>query len=186
MVRRIVFPLTLPLIPRTFLQRRAPLCWMPTCGDIRYFHHNECIIIWTNVPRKIFILIIKQLDAQNFCSTVSLFHSSTCFEHHVLIIRRSKLYYTSSGIITLCRWPSGAQVESPLNLSGAQVESCLNLSCAQVESSLNLSGAQVESSLNLSGAQVESSLNLSCAQVESSLNLCTGRPPTGVTIPDAE
>jgi hypothetical protein len=29
----------------------------------------------------------------------------------VLIIRRSKLYYTASGIVTLCRWPSGAQVE---------------------------------------------------------------------------
>ena len=26
----------------------------------------------------------------------------------VLIIRRSKLYYTASGVITLCRWPSGA------------------------------------------------------------------------------
>ena len=25
---------------------------------------------------------------------------STCFEHYVLIIRRSKLYYTASGIIT--------------------------------------------------------------------------------------
>jgi len=29
----------------------------------------------------------------------------------VLIIRRSKFYYTASGIVTLCRWPSGAQVE---------------------------------------------------------------------------
>jgi len=38
------------------------------------------------------------------------------------------LYYTASGIITLCRWPSGAQVER---------------------------------------------------------GLCTGRPPTGVMIPDA-
>jgi len=28
----------------------------------------------------------------------------------VLIIRRSKLYYTVSGIVTLCRWPSGAHV----------------------------------------------------------------------------
>jgi len=43
------------------------------------------------------------------CFTVSLFHASTCFEHHVLIVRRSKLYYTASGIITLCRWPSRAQ-----------------------------------------------------------------------------
>ena len=31
---------------------------------------------------------------------ISLFHASTCFEHHVLIIRRSKLHYTASGIIT--------------------------------------------------------------------------------------
>jgi hypothetical protein len=28
----------------------------------------------------------------------------------VLIIRRSKMYYTASDIITLCRWPSGAPV----------------------------------------------------------------------------
>ena len=35
-----------------------------------------------------------------FCFTVSLFHASTCFEHHVLIIRRSKLCYTASGVVT--------------------------------------------------------------------------------------
>ena len=34
------------------------------------------------------------------CFTISLFHAATCSEHHVLIIRRSKLYYTASGIIT--------------------------------------------------------------------------------------
>ena len=34
------------------------------------------------------------------CFTISLFHASACFEHHVLIVRRSKLYYTASGIIT--------------------------------------------------------------------------------------
>jgi len=45
-------------------------------------------------------LVINQLDTQNFCFTISLFHASTCFEHHVLIIRRSELYYTASGIIT--------------------------------------------------------------------------------------
>jgi hypothetical protein len=48
----------------------------------------------------VFILVINQLDAQNFFFTISLFHSSTCFEHHALIVRRSKLYYTASGIIT--------------------------------------------------------------------------------------
>ena len=34
------------------------------------------------------------------CFTISLFHACTCFEHHILIVRRSKLYYTASGIIT--------------------------------------------------------------------------------------
>ena len=34
------------------------------------------------------------------CFIISSFHASTCFEHHVLIVRRSKLYYTASGIIT--------------------------------------------------------------------------------------
>ena len=34
------------------------------------------------------------------CFTVSLFHACTYFEHHVLIVRRSKLHYAASGIIT--------------------------------------------------------------------------------------
>ena len=37
------------------------------------------------------------------CFTVSLFHASTCFEHHVLIVRRSELYCTASGITTLSK-----------------------------------------------------------------------------------
>ena len=41
-------------------------------------------------------LNINQLDALNFI--LSLLHASTCFKH-VLIVR-SKLYYTASGIIT--------------------------------------------------------------------------------------
>jgi len=52
------------------------------------------------VHLSIFISVFNQLDAQNFCFTISLFHTSTCFEHHVLIIWRSKLHYTASGIIT--------------------------------------------------------------------------------------
>ena len=31
---------------------------------------------------------------------ISLLYASTCFEHYVLIIRRSKLYFTSYGIIS--------------------------------------------------------------------------------------
>jgi len=33
-------------------------------------------------------------------SVINLLYVSTCFEHYVLIIRRSKLYYTTSGIVT--------------------------------------------------------------------------------------
>ena len=47
-----------------------------------------------------YISVINQLDAHNFCFTIILFHASTCFEHHVLIIKRSKLHYTASGVIT--------------------------------------------------------------------------------------
>ena len=32
----------------------------------------------------VFISVINQLDAQNFCFTISLFHASTCFEHMCL------------------------------------------------------------------------------------------------------
>jgi len=33
------------------------------------------------VHLSIYILVINQLDAQNFCFTISLFHASTCFEN---------------------------------------------------------------------------------------------------------
>jgi len=42
----------------------------------------------------------------------------------VLIIRRSKLYYAASGIVTHCRWPSGAQVERRLFAQPVQASAC--------------------------------------------------------------
>jgi len=33
------------------------------------------------VHLSILISVINQLDAQNFCFTIRLFHASTCFEH---------------------------------------------------------------------------------------------------------
>ena len=53
----------------------------------------------------LFISVINQIDEQNFCFTIRLFHASTCFKHHVLIIR-SKLHYTASGITT----PTGGRL----------------------------------------------------------------------------
>ena len=58
----------------------------------------------------VFILVNNQLDALNFI--MSLFQASTCFEQHVPIVRRSKLYYTASGIITHI---GGRPVHSPLS-----------------------------------------------------------------------
>ena len=46
------------------------------------------------------ILVLNQLNAQKTCFIISLLYASTCFEHYVLIIKRSKLYYTAYGIIT--------------------------------------------------------------------------------------
>ena len=34
----------------------------------------------SNTYCTVFISVINQLDAQNFCFTISLFHTSTCFE----------------------------------------------------------------------------------------------------------
>ena len=58
------------------------------------------------------------------CFTISLFHASTCFEHHVLIVRRSKLYYIASGIITL-KQVSGDDTRGSQNLFYNKFISCL-------------------------------------------------------------
>ena len=62
----------------------------------RLFHHAascnwmECFF---------FISVINQHDAQNFCFTNKFISCLYMFRAHVLIMRRSKLHYTASGII---------------------------------------------------------------------------------------
>ena len=56
------------------------------------------------------ILAIDQLNAQILVFLISLLYSSTCFEHCCAHHQMVKLYCTASGIVTLCRWPSGAPV----------------------------------------------------------------------------
>jgi len=65
---------------------------------------NYCIaptffIYFADRASQYIYLNINQPDALNFI--MGLFHASTCFEHCVPIVRRSKFYYTASGIITL-------------------------------------------------------------------------------------
>ena len=59
---------------------------------------NSAVLLTVHIS--IFIPVINQLDAQNFCFTVSYISCLYMFRAHVLIIRRSKLHYTASGIVT--------------------------------------------------------------------------------------
>jgi hypothetical protein len=65
------------------------------------FHFIFC---WPCISSQ--ILVNNQPDAL-FRVFIYSFHPSTCFEHHVLIIRRSNCINTSSGIISLCKWLLG-------------------------------------------------------------------------------
>ena len=50
-------------------------------------------------------------DAQFLYSIIRLLQSSTCFEERCAHHQEVKCINTASGIVTLCRWPSGMQVE---------------------------------------------------------------------------
>ena len=56
-------------------------------------------------------LVNDQLDAQLSYFIIRLLQPSTCSSNVVLIIRKSNCTNTVSGIVTLCKWPSGMQVE---------------------------------------------------------------------------
>jgi len=62
---------------------------------------SPCIWIVCNFVKLvcIFISVINQLDAQNFCFTISLFHASTCFKHMCLKNVKQK-FCASSWLIT--------------------------------------------------------------------------------------
>jgi len=48
------------------------------CTQVEVFFFFDVLL---TVHLSIFISVINQHDAQNFCFTTSLFHASTCFEH---------------------------------------------------------------------------------------------------------
>jgi len=64
-------------------------------------------------------------ECRKSCFIVSLLYASTCFKHYVLINRRSKLYYTASGIVTLCRWPSRAPVHGTATYRSDYTSCCI-------------------------------------------------------------
>ena len=58
-------------------------------------------------------LVGDQPDAQ-FFYIIRLFQSSTCFEQTRAHHQEVSCINTASGIVTLCKWPSGMQVEQEL------------------------------------------------------------------------
>jgi len=68
-----------------------------------------CDVLLT-VHLSIFISVTDQLDAQNFCFTISFISCLYMFRAHVLIIRRIKITLHSLWYRHSCRWPSRARV----------------------------------------------------------------------------
>jgi len=79
---RSVFPHPVHKTPVTSGASVCSIFWLCLLLYIQYFD------VLLTVHFSIFISVINQLDAQNFCFTVSLFHASTCFKH----------MYSSSGV----------------------------------------------------------------------------------------
>ena len=93
----IMAPVLYKLINITFVFQKDERAKFGAFKQMNLFRMSEI-----NCQQSIYIYLflnINQLDALNFI--ISLFQASTCFEHHVLIVRRAKLYYTVSGITTL-------------------------------------------------------------------------------------
>jgi len=88
------------LLPPLYINRRQ--------NNYKYIKQQQIIFIdqfMTNfdvlltVHFSIFISVINQIDAQNFCFTISLFHASTCFEHMCSSSGGQKLLYTPTGVM---------------------------------------------------------------------------------------
>jgi len=62
----------------------ALLGMRPAMVYVVFYVVRDCLSLYFDVlltvHLSIFISVINQLNAQNFCFTISLFHASTCFE----------------------------------------------------------------------------------------------------------
>ena len=90
---------------------RSYLCFITVVLKLLGLTLYIYIFCWPCIS--IYFLIGNQLAAQ-FFYIIHLFKSSTCFEqirpHH----QEVNCINTASGIVTLCQWPSGMQVEQEL------------------------------------------------------------------------
>ena len=77
-----------------------------TATKIKMWSRHHCVSDDTNRFRR--SLKNNQLDVQFFCFIIRLLQSSTCFEQCCAHHQGSNCIKTGSGIVTLCKWPSGA------------------------------------------------------------------------------
>jgi len=77
--------LILSIMPDAILQVGTISCTVYVTTNLLATHtidyHVTNFDVLLTVHLNIFISVINQLNAQNFCFTISLFHASTCFEH---------------------------------------------------------------------------------------------------------
>ena len=91
--------------------------WLCKIASVSPYTYITCLVLmffWRFADRAPqYNLSNWPISCTNSCFIISLLYVTTCFEHYVFIIRRSKLYYTASGIITLV---GGRPVQTPLHV----------------------------------------------------------------------
>jgi len=97
----------------TFVAWKWPRAWAETCRQFKITTSNKLGCVLTHLNPSPYCITKHNghgaSKGTNSCFIISLLYSATCFEHCCAHHQGVKLYYTASGIITLCRWPSGAQ-----------------------------------------------------------------------------
>jgi len=110
------------------IQNKYTVCTVYLYHKWRHLHclHvvSEWSYIWTSKATRepkfdmcsfrninqILTFLLTNIMHKYFFFIISILYASIYFNYYVLIIRSSNLYYTASGINTLCRWLSVAQV----------------------------------------------------------------------------
>ena len=90
-------------------------------GDQNIFVINFDIFLTVQLS---ITLVNDQLDAQFFYFIIRLLQSSTCFEQRRAHHQEIKCINTATGIVTLCKWPSGVQVCTGRSLADSDDTRC--------------------------------------------------------------
>jgi len=122
---------------------------------------------------------------------INLLYFSTCFDHCCAHHQEVKLYYTASGIITLCRWPSYRKANYVVGQLSSRTRhrvlavAALNKSLSMVRWRWHISVSQLFCYWSMAVSfWVASIIVCVCFGVPPRecrgrpVHICTGRPPT--------